>query len=384
MKHLLAPHQEDALDRMHNGCILFGGLGSGKSRTAVAYYMDNESPKDVYVITTAKKRDSMDWNTEFARFGIGFTPDTTVGGILTIDSWNNMHKYAGVENAFFVLDEQRLVGSGSWTKSFLKIAKRNTWILLSGTPGDTWMDYVPVFVANGFYKNRTEFVREHVIYRPYAKFPVVDRYVGHNKLLNHRRQILVEMDFDRHTQREVEYVDVEFDCELFDRVWKKRWNVFEERPLKDVAEKYRCARRVVNSSPDRVQTIRRLLQTHPRLIVFYNFDYELELLRELTDEIVVAEWNGHKHEEVPDVDRWVYLVQYAAGSEGWNCITTDAMVMYSATYSYKHWAQAFGRIDRMNTPFKILYYYVLASLSPVDKQILSSLKQKRDFNEKKH
>lgn len=369
---------------MHNGCILFGGLGSGKSRTAVAYYMDNESPKDVYVITTAKKRDSMDWNTEFARFGIGFTPDTTVGGILTIDSWNNMHKYAGVENAFFVLDEQRLVGSGSWTKSFLKIAKRNTWILLSGTPGDTWMDYVPVFVANGFYKNRTEFVREHVIYRPYAKFPVVDRYVGHNKLLNHRRQILVEMDFDRHTQREVEYVDVEFDCELFDRVWKKRWNVFEERPLKDVAEKYRCARRVVNSSPDRVQTIRRLLQTHPRLIVFYNFDYELELLRELTDEIVVAEWNGHKHEEVPDVDRWVYLVQYAAGSEGWNCITTDAMVMYSPTYSYKHWAQAFGRIDRMNTPFKILYYYVLASLSPVDKQILSSLKQKRDFNEKKH
>lgn len=384
MHHLLAPHQEDALDRMHNGCILYGGLGSGKSRTAVAYYMDNESPKDVYVITTAKKRDSMDWNTEFARFGIGFTPDTTVGGLLTIDSWNNMHKYVEVENAFFILDEQRLVGTGSWTKSFLKIAKRNNWILLSGTPGDTWMDYVPVFIANGFYKNVTQFKREHVIYRPYAKFPVIDRYVGGAKLLNYRRQLLVEMDFDRHTTREVEYVDVEFDCELFDKVWKRRWNVFEDRPLKDVAEKYRCGRRVVNSSPHRVETIRRLLKTHPRLIIFYNFDYELELLRELADEVEVAEWNGHKHEEVPTSDRWVYLVNYIGGSEAWDCITTDAMVFYSLTYSYKLWAQAFGRIDRMNTPFTVLKYYVLASLSPVDRQISNSLKQKKDFNEKNH
>ena len=379
----LYPHQEDALGKMHNGCILVGGVGVGKSRTAMAYYHDNESPKDLYVITTAKKRDSLDWMGEAAKFGIGMTADSTVGGVMTVDSWNNLYKYAEVKDAFFILDEQRLVGSGAWTKSFLKIAKHNRWILLSATPGDSWLDYIPVFVANEFYKNRTQFKDEHVVYSPYSKFAKVDKYLGTRKLLDLRKQILVEMPYERHTTREVHYVDVEFDCELFDKVWKKRWNPFEGRPLKDVAEQYRCMRRVVNEDPVRVQTIRGLLDGHDKLIVFYNFDYELELLRELKDIVTVAEWNGHKHEPIPNTDSWVYLVQYVAGSEGWNCIETDAMVFYSLTYSYKNWHQAFGRIDRLNTPFATLHYYVLISNSIIDKFVNNSLKRKESFNEKK-
>lgn len=378
----LYPHQEDALARMHNGCVLWGDVGTGKSRVAAAYYIDNEAPKDVYVITTAKKRDSLDWIVEFGRFGVG--REDSLEGTLTIDSWNNIHKYEGVTGAFFILDEQRLVGSGSWVKSFIKISKQNTWILLSATPGDTWLDYIPVFVANGFYKNRTEFKREHVVFSPFSKFPKVDRYLGVRKLLDLRSQVLVEMAFDRLTTREVNYVDMEFDCELFDRVWKRRWNVYENRPLKDVAEMYRVGRKVVNSDPSRVRTIRELLAEHPRLIVFYNFDYELELLRALSDQVEVAEWNGHKHEALPVGDTWVYLVQYAAGSEGWDCTTTGSMVLYSLTYSYKHWHQAFGRIDRLNTDYQILSYFVLSSRSTIDKMILHSLKMKKNFNEKRH
>jgi hypothetical protein len=380
----LYPHQEEAVSKMHNGCILMGDVGTGKSMAAVAYYCDNESPRDLYIITTAKKRDGLDWIAECAAWGIGTTDRSTLHGKVTVDSWNNLHKYIGVEDAFFILDEQRLVGSGTWASSFLKIAKKNRWILLSATPGDTWLDYIPVFVANGFYKNRTEFKREHVVYSPYSKFAKVDRYIGTKKLIALQQEVLVEMPYERHTEREVHYVDVEFDCELFDKVWKKRWNPFEGRPLKDVAEMYRCARRVVNSDPVRVERCRELLQTHPRLIIFYNFDYELELLRELHDQTVVAEWNGHKHEPVPDADSWVYLVQYVAGSEGWNCITTDAMVLFSLTYSYKNWHQAFGRIDRLNTPYLSLHYYVLASSSLIDKMILWSLKKKKNFHEKKH
>lgn len=380
----LYPHQEEAVSKMHNGCILMGDVGTGKSMAAVAYYCDNESPRDLYIITTAKKRDGLDWVAECAAWGIGPTDSSTLHGKVTVDSWNNLHKYIGVEDAFFILDEQRLVGSGTWASSFLKIAKKNRWILLSATPGDTWLDYIPVFVANGFYKNRTEFKREHVVFSPYSKFAKVDRYIGTKKLIALQQEVLVEMPYERHTEREVHYVDVEFDCELFDQVWKRRWNPFEGRPLKDVAEMYRCARRVVNSDPVRVQRCRELLQTHPRLIIFYNFDYELEMLRELRDTTTVAEWNGHKHEPVPDSDEWVYLVQYVAGSEGWNCITTDAMVLFSLTYSYKNWHQAFGRIDRLNTKYSLLHYYVLASSSLIDKMILFSLKKKKNFHEKKH
>lgn len=380
----LYPHQEEAVGKMHNGCILMGDVGTGKSMAAIAYYADNESPRDLYVITTAKKRDGLDWIGEAAAWGIGPTRDSTLHGTITIDSWNNLHKYTGVEDAFFILDEQRLVGGGAWTSSFLKIAKKNRWILLSATPGDTWLDYIPVFVANGFYKNRTEFKREHVVFSPYSKFAKVDRYIGTQKLARLRTQILVEMPYDRHTEREVHYVDMEFDCELFDKVWKKRWNPYEGRPLRDVGEMYRCARRVVNSDPVRVERCRELLETHPRLIIFYNFDYELDLLREMKDQVEVREWNGHKHEPVPTGESWVYLVQYVAGSEGWNCVSTDAMVLYSLTYSYKNWHQAFGRIDRLNTKHLTLHYYVLASSSLIDKMILFALKRKKNFNEKRH
>lgn len=379
----LYPHQEEALGKMHNGCVLWGGVGTGKSLTAMQYYMDNEAPKNLYVITTAKKRDSLDWDEEAARYGIGKEKDATTQGLLTVDSWNNLHKYTEVEGAFFILDEQRLVGSGAWTKSFLKIAKRNTWILLSATPGDTWLDYIPVFVANGHYKNRTQFKHEHVVYRYGSKFPKVDRYLGVRKLLALREQTLVEMPYERHTKREVHWVDVEFDCEKFDRVLKRRWHVYEDRPLKDVGEQYRVMRKVVNSDLDRLEKVHELLEIHDRLIIFYNFDYELEMLRSLARVTTVAEWNGHKHQPLPDGDSWVYLVQYVAGSEGWNCTTTDAMVFWSLTYSWKNWQQAFGRIDRLNTLYTDLHYYVLFSRSYIDKQIKHSLDHKQSFNEKR-
>lgn len=381
----LYPHQELAASKMRNGCILWGGVGTGKSRTAVAYYLNNESPKDVYVITTAKKRDSLDWEAEFIHGLVGVEGEGLPerGTLRKVDSWNNIAKYVDVTDAFFIFDEQRLVGSGAWVKSFIKITKNNNWVLLSATPGDSWMDYIPVFVANGYFKNRTEFKREHVVYSTYSKFPKVERYVNQGKLIAMRKQILVEMPYVRQTTREVHYVDVEFDCELYSESVKKRWNPYTEEPMKDVAELFRVMRKIVNSDQSRFLTVRSLLETHPRVIVFYNFDYELAMLRELSEDAPLAEWNGHKHEPIPDKERWVYLVQYMAGAEGWNCVSSDTMVFYSLTYSYKLFHQSMGRIDRLNSGGKSLNYYVLASKSSIDEAILGALKRKEDFNERR-
>lgn len=429
----LYQHQKDAIAKLRNGNILWGGVGTGKSMAAAAYYMAQEAPKDVYVITTAKKRDSLDWLGEFAAFGVGEAKDATVAGVLTIDSWNNIGKYIDVRNSFFIFDEQRLVGSGAWTKSFIKIAKHNRWILLSATPGDTWIDYIPVFVANGFYKNRTEFKREHVVYNTYSKFPKVDRYVSVGRLVKYRNQLLVEMPYVRNTNRCSTDIIVDYDVTQFNKVMKKRWHVYENRPLHNVAEMFSVMRKVVNSDSSRLRATQSLMEKHPKLIVFYNFDYELDLLRTLenptvsqhttgTDQSIsgkqtkslggkqtqpkphspeksvkklsvfpsttdsgttfsVAEWNGHNHHPLPTSDRWVYLVQYVAGSEGWNCVETDAMVFYSLTYSYKNWHQAHGRIDRLNTPFIDLFYYTLKSNSAIDQAVAKSLRGKKSFNE---
>lgn len=379
----LYPHQEEAVRKLSNGKILWGGVGTGKSITAAAYYMKKEAPKDVYVITTAKKRDSMDWEMEFLKFGVG-DQRTPSSGVLRVDSWNNIAKYKNVRGAFFIFDEQRLVGSGAWAKAFLFIAKRNNWILLSATPGDTWMDYIPVFVANGFFKNRTEFIDNHVVFNSFTKFPKVEKYVGTVKLNRLRQNLLVHMPYERHTTRVTQHIEVEFDQELLDKVLKDRWNPYEDRPIKSLAEFFYVMRKVIYSHPSRLQAVREKLVKHPKLIVFYNFDYELEILRKLADEgVTVAEWNGHKHEEIPNSHEWVYLVQYTAGAEGWNCIKTNAMMFYSLTYSYRVFHQAHGRIDRLNTPFTMLRYYVLMADVAIDRAVKKALSTKHNFNEVK-
>lgn len=379
----LYPHQKEAVEKLANGKILWGDVGTGKSLVAAAYYIKEEAPKDVYVITTAKKRDKLDWDKEFIQYGVGKAQDATLAGVLTVDSWNNIGKYKDVKGAFFIFDEQRLVGSGGWTKAFIKLAKHNRWILLSATPGDTWLDYIPVFIANGFYKNRTEFQREHVVYNTYSKFPKVDRYTNVGRLVRLRNQLLVEMPYMRHTVRKSKDIAVEFDREKFNKALKQRWNVYEDRPIRDVAELFRVMRKIVNSDATRLHAVKTLMKEHPRLIVFYNFDYELEALRTLQEDVSLAEWNGHKHQEIPSGDKWVYLVQYVAGAEGWNCTTTNAMIFYSLTYSYKNWYQAHGRIDRLNTPFTELYYYALKSDSGIDLVVAKSLASKKSFNEKR-
>ena len=311
---------------------------------------------------------------------MGKHADSTAHGILTVDSWNNLDKYREVEDAFFIFDEQRLVGSGAWVKAFLKIARNNKWILLSATPGDTWLDYIPVFVANGFYRNRTEFKREHVIYAPFTKFPKVDRYVGEGKLLKNREKLLVHMYYPKETTRISRHMPVEYNKELYDSVVKNRWHLYQNRPIKDIAELFGVLRRVVNSDPTRVRTIEELLEKHPKMVVFYNFNYELDILRRLGEKTAIAEWNGWKHEEIPTADSWLYLVQYVAGSEGWNCVETDTIAFYSLTYSYKNWEQAHGRIDRLNSPFTDLFYYDLRSKAGIDVAIWRALKAKKNFN----
>lgn len=345
-----------------------------------------EAPADVIVITTAKKRDSLDWSREFVRYGIADDDARTFGGRLTVDSWNNIAKYEDREECFFIFDEQRVVGSGAWVKSFQRIARKNRWILLSATPGDTWLDYIPVFVANGLFRSAAQFKREHVVYAPFAKYPIIVKYLEVPTLEKYRNMLLVEMPYEKHTERIVEWITCDYDQDLMRLVVRKRWNPWENRPLKDASEMSRAMRRVVNSDSSRLQQLQQILNRHSRVIVYYNFDYELEALRSFAREISVscAEWNGHKHQQPPSKDGvWLYLVQYMSGAEGWNCTYSDAICFHSLTYSYRMFEQSQGRIDRMDTPYEKLYYYVLTSDSTIDKAIRNAVQHKKIFSERR-
>ncbi len=389
----LFEHQKVAIDKLKSGSILVGGVGSGKSLTALAYYHDKEcggrlrpyspmkNPKDLYIITTARKRDMLEWDKELIPFLL--SRKNNQGPTIIIDSWNNITKYTNIKDAYIIYDEQRLVGSGAWVKSFLKITKTNHWLLLSATPGDTWMDYIPVFVANGFYKNRTEFIRRHVVYNNFSKFPKVDHYVEASRLMKIRESMIVVMHYKKKTIAHDKTIIVKHDDVMLKRVMVNRWNPFEDRPIKDISELCYTMRKVVNSSPDRIEEIKKIIAEKSKVIIFYNFNYELDMLIALSEEINIpcTQWNGHKHQLIPETSTWMYLVQYAAGAEGWNCIETDTITFYSQNYSYKATVQAAGRIDRLNTPFTDLYYYYLRSEAMIDLAIYKALKSKKNFNE---
>lgn len=369
------PYQQDAISRMHDGCILVGGVGSGKSRTSLGYYARAGHGRDLYIITTAKKRDSREWEDELEPFGYS----------ATIDSWNNIKKYADVVDAFFIFDEQRLVGKGVWVKSFLKIAKRNQWIILSATPGDDWMDYVPVFVANGFFKNRTQFYNDHVIFAPHSDYPKIDRYVNVRRLTRLRERILVDMEYEKRTVAHHRDIFVDYDKEKCKEARKNRWNPFKDEPMQNAAELCYVLRKIVNLDQSRLDRTEAICLLKERVIIFYNFDDELEALKKLhyVYGTEVAEWNGHKHQPIPETVRWVYLVQYNAGAEGWNCTKTDTIIFYSQNYSYKVMVQAAGRIDRLNTEYTDLFYYHLKSHSDIDLAIARALRDKKKFNERR-
>lgn len=423
----LRDYQYEALEKMRNGCILNGGVGTGKSRTSLAYYYSRNGgevntseyikmkakPKDLYIITTALKRDKFEWESELLNFQIFVEPEyKRYKHKVVVDSWNNIKKYIDVKDAFFIFDEQRLVGYGTWSKSFLKIAKQNEWILLTATPGDNWSDYMTVFIANGWYKNKTDFERKHAVWSRYTKFPKIEKWVNEGRLIRLRNYVLIQMEMVRTTTQHHEYITADYDRVLYAATATKRWNPYTDMPIENASEFCYTLRKIVNSDSSRLHIIMDILKIKPKAIIFYNFDYELTLLRKLfgdthkitiknakrqdkitkedipwihlvDERIAKAEWNGHRHEPIPNTDYWVYLVQYAAGSEGWNCVITDTIIFYSQNYSYRVLQQASGRIDRMNTPFKDLYYYHLRSNSKIDLAIRDAQKRKKKFNEKK-
>lgn len=394
-------YQLDAIRRLHNGSILCGGVGSGKSLTALGYYylkqggdpkflsngqyVKMKKPKDLYIITTARKRDDKEWEKELIPFLLyPDDKDSLYSNKIVIDSWNNIKKYSGIRDAFFIFDEQRVVGYGTWSKAFIKIAKANDWILLSATPGDKWEDYIPVFLANGFYRNKTEFAAEHLVYSPYVKWRI-DRYLGTKKLERLRNSILVDMDFNRKTVSHHEDVYCRYDISKYKDAMRLRWDPYKQEPIQQAAGLCYVLRRIVNEDESRQVALLELFEKHPKMIVFYNFDYELDILKGLYygEKVEIAEWNGHRHQPIPESRSWVYLVQYTAGAEGWNCVKTDTIVFYSQNYSYKIMQQASGRIDRLNTPYKDLYYYHLKTRSGIDLAISKALREKKKFNERK-
>lgn len=366
-------YQLEAIDKLQSGMILWGNVGSGKSRTSLYFYCKNYSNKKLLIITTAQKRNNGEWLEECKVFGL--KP--------IIDSWNNIRKYEKYENCFIIFDEDHLTGYGAWSKTFIKMAKCNDWLVLTGTPGDNYSEFMTVFIAKGWYKNKRDFEENHVIYSRYSKYPKVDRYINKGLLEKHRRDILVKMFVEKHPRVHKEIVITQYDISKYKKAYKEKRDE-NNKPFKNATAFCLYLRKICNEDESKIVKVRELLLKHNKVIIFYNYIYEKEILLKLLKTMKtfnVGEYNGQHHDDIPIGERWAYLCQYTAASEGWNCLLCDTMIFFSMSYSYKAMEQAAGRINRVNTPYKDLYYYYLRTASSIDLSINRALSTKRNFNE---
>lgn len=366
-------YQLEAIDKLQSGMILWGNVGSGKSRTSLYFYCKNYSNKKLLIITTAQKRNNGEWLEECKVFGL--KP--------IIDSWNNIRKYEKYENCFIIFDEDHLTGYGAWSKTFIKMAKCNDWLVLTGTPGDNYSEFMTVFIAKGWYKNKRDFEENHVIYSRYSKYPKVDRYINQGLLEKHRRDILVKMFVEKRPRVHKEIVITQYDISKYKKAYKEKRDE-NNKPFKNATAFCLYLRKICNEDESKIVKVRELLLKHNKVIIFYNYIYEKEILLKLLKTMKtfnVGEYNGQHHDDIPIGERWAYLCQYTAASEGWNCLLCDTMIFFSMSYSYKAMEQAAGRINRVNTPYKDLYYYYLRTTSGIDLSINRALSTKRNFNE---
>lgn len=370
-------YQKRAINQMHNGCILCGGVGAGKSLTSLGY-IDKVYPSGtVYIITPARKRNTGEWFDDIRKNDMDETR-------FVVDSWNNLSKYKDVKDAFFLFDEQKVSGKGTWAKSLIRIAKSNQWILLSATPGDTYDDYATVLIANGFVRNRTTWYDEYCVTKSQPFFHIVD-HKNKDVIDMMIRRIFIKMDYQSDKKRIERVIPIQARSAGEEKeILMTHKAPGAQMPFTTFAAAIAYVRMNCYDKSKKTEALRKIIEKHKKIIVFYNFLSEkLEIERAAIDaNVTINFYNGQRHDPIPDTDEWVYGVQYNSGAEAWNCITTNAMVFYSPNYSYKTMEQAHGRIDRVNSPYECLYYYMLLNELNIDNKVMNALSSKKDFNEK--
>lgn len=126
-----------------------------------------------------------------------------------------------------------------------------------------------------------------------------------------------------------------------------------------------------------------LESTNDRLIVFYNFNSELERLKEICEKFdkPTSEVNGAKHDltNYNDCDNSVTLVQYQAGSMGINLQLSNKIIYFTPPLSSELFEQSKKRIHRIGQNHPCFYYQLKCG---IEEKIYGTLAMRKDYTDK--
>ena len=136
---------------------------------------------------------------------------------------------------------------------------------------------------------------------------------------------------------------------------------------------------------NKLEALKDLLESSDdRIIIFYNFNNELDSIKELCEELnrPVSEVNG----QVKDLTNWneqnntVLLGQYQAASMGLNLQQANKIIYFTPPLSSELFEQSKKRISRIGQT-RNCFYYLLICKNSIEEKIYKTLEERRDFTD---
>ena len=112
----------------------------------------------------------------------------------------------------------------------------------------------------------SQLIRSHVIFNRFVKYPKVEAYIDTWKLTENRQKILVHMHYEKKTKHVIKLMYASYDESLYKFVSEKRWNVYTDKPIKNISELCYVWRKIVNDDKSREDIIGRIIEEKRKVI----------------------------------------------------------------------------------------------------------------------
>ena len=423
----LFDYQQQIVDEKYEDSkALFMQMGTGKTFVSMAFFEKSERAK-LLVVCLATKVD--DWNRDLTdELGLDEVVSLNKGTkknrelmedaqylVISFESSWRLDKelVAWVDDdTYIIVDEShKIKNPSSKVGKFMRKlgAKTDYKTILTGTPqSNGYIDYYNQFHFLGYLDmNQTNFKKRYAITQmmQYGAGPIFQEIIGYRNTeeldeMIHNHSVFYDRKLDdeelpdeipvyfpsypkyRKISNDKVYEFKDGTLEIYDTLGA---GVMLQRQLASGYISKGGNTEVLDKS--KLDWMRDFLEGYDeRVVVFYNYNAELEQLKQLLERLdrPYSEYNGHRKDlrAFQESSEGVVLANYGSASTGINdFVIASTMVMYSLTTSYIDFEQAKKRIDRIGQTKKPLFYFLIMK-GTIDARVYHSLQEGKDFDER--
>lgn len=389
---MLYNFQRQLLNSIEENYIIAADTGTGKTMMAIHHYLKHNTGEPLLILAPPQKIKEGGWQRELdfvaSHYNIEIPYDIISYGVLS-------KRWKEYKDWFLVMDECHYVKNPTSQrgKAAINLTKQSTnFLLLSATPSSNgWGDTIAYMIMFGYYKNKTQFLKEHAVYNriDYGNGPV-------NVVSDYRDQEKLQKLYQSFSIKLAKEDCLDLPPLVFEKVHfkpSKEYNIIKKdrvlgEELFDNISKLQHGLRFYANQADKLKYTEMLLEgTEENVIIFYNYKQENEELKKIAKKLKkkVFEVSGSKT-NLPDKEKWtslknsVTIVQYQAGAAGIELQYANIVIFHTPTYSYQDYEQALGRAYRNGQTKKVTVYQYITK-NTIETSIYQALAAKKDFTE---